>query len=201
MNVSFRSTLETFLAFTPCKKVWSSSTRSESILSCLQVYRPCFNATEQQLRICLSVGFKKTQVALHIHNDLPPPFKIIIRRRQDIVSRVHKELLKVPVGWNVLMNSNSGLLLGQHQSSTNLPRWHNYSSESGTLPHHLSQFSLRYCGGPFLQRIYSLEHSIADQQKLRSASKACVGFHTLDFIGMPNSFKGGLFLSLSHVII
>ena len=59
MNVSSRSTREAFLAFTPCKKVWSSSTRRVSILSCLQVYRPCFNATEQPLRICLSVGFKK----------------------------------------------------------------------------------------------------------------------------------------------
>ena len=40
MNVSFRATRETFLAFTPCKKVWSSSTRRVSILSCLQVAIP-----------------------------------------------------------------------------------------------------------------------------------------------------------------
>ena len=43
------------------------------------------------------------------------------------------------------MNSNSGLLSGQYQSSANLPGWHNYSNESVVvLIQNTSQYSFKF---------------------------------------------------------
>ena len=59
INVFSMLMLATVPEFAQPTKDLRSSTKRWSILSYLQVYLPCFNAIEQPLRICLSVGFEK----------------------------------------------------------------------------------------------------------------------------------------------